>query len=49
MTFIAVINWLVPAMVGAIFTFVGCLKLCGLFMGIVGGEDKPALTRLCGT
>jgi hypothetical protein len=36
-------------MVGATFTLVGCLKLYGLLTGIVGGEGKPTLTRLCGT
>jgi hypothetical protein len=31
------------------FTLLGGLKLWGLKQGIVGGADKPALRRLCGT
>jgi hypothetical protein len=41
--------WLPPALVGAMFTLVGSLKLYGLMRGVVGGAEKPFLTRLCGT
>lgn len=42
-------NWFIPALVGVTFTLVGSLKLYGLFAGVVGGTDKPFVTRLCGT
>jgi hypothetical protein len=38
-----------PAAVGVTFTLLGSLKLWGLTRGIVGGADKPAVQRLCGT
>jgi hypothetical protein len=41
--------WLPPAVVGLTFTLMGSLKLYGLSRGVVGGADKPFLTRLCGT
>ena len=41
--------WVPPALVGLTFTLVGSLKLYGLFRGVVGGADKPYMTRLCGT
>jgi hypothetical protein len=43
------IDWLVPALIGVTFTLVGCLKLYGLAVGVVGGKDKPLTTQLCGT
>ncbi len=43
------IDWLVPAFVGVFFTLMGCLKLYGLRQGIVVGQDKPIVQRLCGT
>jgi hypothetical protein len=42
-------DWLPPAVIGVTFTLIGSLKLYGLAKGIVGGEDKPFLTKLCGT
>jgi hypothetical protein len=42
-------DWLPPAVVGVTFTLLGCLKLYGLSRGVVGGADKPFVTRLCGT
>jgi hypothetical protein len=42
-------DWLLPAVVGLTFTLTGALKLYGLSTGVVGGADKPFLTRLCGT
>jgi hypothetical protein len=38
-----------PAVIGVTFTLVGSLKLYGLSRGVVGGADKPFVTRLCGT
>src|SRR5262249_16951284 len=48
-TMISIIDWIVPALVGDVFTLVGSVKLYGLSRGIVGGADKPFTTRLCGT
>jgi hypothetical protein len=42
-------DWFVPALIGATFTLLGSLKLYGLFTGVVGGADKPFVTKLCGT
>jgi hypothetical protein len=42
-------DWFVPALIGCTFTLVGLLKLYGLSKGVVGGADKPFVTRLCGT
>ena len=42
-------DWLVPAVLGLTFTLVGGLKLYGLSGGIIGGADKPFVTKLCGT
>ncbi len=42
-------DWLPPACVGLLFTLVGVLKLYGLSRGVVGGRDRPFVTRLCGT
>ena len=42
-------DWFPPAFVGATFTALGAIKVYGLRRGIVGGRDKPALQRLCGT
>jgi hypothetical protein len=44
-----IIEWLPLATVGVTFTILGSLKLWGLKRGIVGGADKPAVQRLCGT
>jgi hypothetical protein len=46
---IQMVDALVPAVIGITFTLVGCFKLYGLRKGIVGGHDKPFVTRLCGT
>jgi hypothetical protein len=46
-TFIA--DWLPPALVGTTFTLLGSLKLYGFAKGVVGGADKPFLTKLCGS
>ena len=43
------INWFVPAWIGATFVLMGALKLYGLARGVVGGADKPFVTKLCGT
>jgi len=42
-------DWLVPAVIGVTFTLLGSLKLYGLATGVVGGADKPFVTKLCGT
>jgi hypothetical protein len=42
-------DWFVPALIGATFTLLGFLKLYGLSRGVVGGADKPFVTKLCGT
>jgi hypothetical protein len=42
-------DWLIPALVGLTFTFLGSLKLFGLVRGMVGGAEKPFLDKLCGT
>lgn len=42
-------EWFPSTVVGVTFTAFGCLKLYGLWRGIIGGHDKPALERLCGT
>jgi hypothetical protein len=50
MTFVVdSIAWLIPLLVGAMFVLLGSLKLYGLKKGIVGGQDKPFVTKLCGT
>ena len=46
---IALADWVVPAVIGATFMLMGSLKLYGLAMGVVGGADKPLVTKLCGT
>ncbi len=42
-------EWFPPALVGTTFTLLGSLKLYGLCSGVVGGADKPFVTKLCGT
>jgi hypothetical protein len=42
-------DWLPPTLVGTTFTLHGSLKLNGLCKGVVGGADKPFVTKLCGT
>ena len=42
------IEWLVPAVIGLMFTLIGSLKLYGLSRGVVGGAGKPFVTKLCG-
>jgi len=42
-------EWFPPALVGTTFTLLGSLKLYGLWKGVVGGADKPFVTKLCGT
>ena len=42
-------DWFIPALIGVQFTLIGSLKLYGLWTGVVGGADKPLVTRLCGT
>jgi hypothetical protein len=46
---ISSLAWLVPALVGVMFTLMGTLKLYGLSTGVVGGADRPFITQLCGT
>jgi hypothetical protein len=48
-SFISVIDWFVPVLVGLMFTLMGSLKLYGVSRGVVGGADKPFVTQLCGT
>jgi hypothetical protein len=42
-------DWLPMAATGLLFTLLGCIKLWGLKQGVIGGADKPAVQRLCGT
>ena len=42
-------DWFVPALIGATFTLIGSLKLYGSSKGVVGGVDKPFLTKHGGT
>jgi hypothetical protein len=42
-------DWFPLAMAGLTFTFLGGIKLWGLYRGILGGADKPAVQHLCGT
>lgn len=42
-------DWLPLCLAGLMFTSIGVLKLWGLTRGIIGGADKPAVQRLCGT
>lgn len=42
-------DWFIPALIGTTFTLLGSLKLFGLSRGIVGGANKPFMTKLCGT
>jgi hypothetical protein len=42
-------DWFIPALIGVTFTLIGSLKLYGLSKGVVGGTDKPFITKLCGT
>ena len=42
-------DWFPLALAGVVFTALGGFKLYGLRQGIVGGADKPAMQRLCGT
>lgn len=44
----AALDWLVPAMLGVVFTTLGLFKVYGWKKGIVGGGDKPASCRLLG-
>ena len=46
-TMISLAGWLPPALVGTTFTLLGTLKLYGFLKGVVGGADKPFVTRLC--
>jgi hypothetical protein len=46
---ISIADWFAPALIGVTFTLLGSLKLYGLSQGIVGGADKPFVTKLCGT
>lgn len=46
---ISFVDWFVPALIGVQFMLLGSLKLYGLSRGIVGGADKPLVTKLCGT
>ena len=45
----ALAEWLPLAVIGVTFTALGSIKLYGLYRGIEGGADKPAMQRLCGT
>jgi hypothetical protein len=42
-------DWFPLALVGTVFTLLGCLKLYGLARGIEGGRGRPVARRLCGT
>ena len=42
-------DWFPLALAGLLFTFMGGTKLWGLKRGVIGGADKPAVERLCGT
>jgi hypothetical protein len=42
-------DWFPQAVVGTTMTTMGSIKLWGLSRGIVGGADKSALQRMCGT
>ena len=46
---ISFVGWFIPALLGVQFTLLGSLKLYGLSRGVVGGADKPFVTKLCGT
>jgi hypothetical protein len=46
---ISFVGWFIPALLGVQFTLLGLVKLYGLSTGIVGGADKPFVTRLFGT
>ena len=46
---ISFIDWFIPAFIGATFILMGTLKLYGFVRGVVGGADKPFVTKLCGT
>jgi len=50
-TMISFADWFmfIPALIGLQFTVLGSLKVYGLSKGVVGGADKPFVTRLCGT
>jgi hypothetical protein len=48
-TMVSVTDWFIPALIGTMFTLLGSLKLYGLSRGIVGGADKPFVTKLCDT
>jgi hypothetical protein len=43
-----VLDWLLPAIAGAVFTTLGLLKVYGWQKGIVGGGGKPTACRLLG-
>jgi hypothetical protein len=42
-------EWFPLALAGVTFTALGGFKVYGLWHGVVGGRDKPAMQRLCGT
>jgi hypothetical protein len=44
----AVLDWLLTAVIGSVFTTFGLLKVYGWKKGIVGGGGKPASCRLLG-
>ena len=46
---LSIADWLPAATVGASFTGLGFLKVYGLTSGIIGGGDKRAYERICGT
>jgi hypothetical protein len=46
---VAIADWLPLAVTGGTFTMLGAFKLYGYFAGVVGGQDKPVVNRLCGT
>jgi hypothetical protein len=41
--------WLPAALVGAMFTTLGLVKVYGFSRGIVGGGCKPVSQRVCGS
>jgi hypothetical protein len=46
---VSFVDWFPQALVGAVFTLFGSLKLYGVVRGVVGGRDKPTFQYVCGT
>ena len=45
----SIIDCLVAAAIGVVFTVLGGLKLYGLWKQVEGGADKPFFRQVCGT